>query len=241
LLTRYAGPFEVLKQEKNDVECRHLALKNVKIFFVGDLKPFTGDLESGKALAMVDADQFEVEKILAHRGNPYKRTNMEFLVQFRDDRDPTWVVFSDDLFKTVQYEEYCSGKPMLWRLLFTVEEAQKETARRNKIRITEVLPGEVVYVDLRFYGADPNEPGENWYRFLSLPELDTKTYVVPFVYGKLSSRDTRIVATCNIMQDKFIWDRCTVLEWGTAKVFVPSSMILVDEQLVKLHPDIIAR
>ena len=58
LLTRYAGPYEVLKHVKNDVECRHLALKNIKVFYVGDLKPFTRSLESAKKLAMVDADQF---------------------------------------------------------------------------------------------------------------------------------------------------------------------------------------
>ena len=118
---------------------------------------------------MIDADQFEVELIIAYRGNPITRTNMEFLVQFRDDKDPTWVVFSDDLFKTV-------------------------------------------YVDLRFYGADPNEPGENWYRFLSLLDLDSRNYVVPFTYGKFSSRNTRITVCCHIMGDIFAWDRCTVLE-----------------------------
>ena len=117
LLTRYAGPYEVLKHVKNDVECRHLALKNIKVFYVGALKPFTGSLESAKELTMVDADQFEVGSIIAHRGNPYKRTNMEFLVQFRDDKGPTWVVFSDDLYKTLQYEDYCSSRPMLWKLL----------------------------------------------------------------------------------------------------------------------------
>ena len=52
------GPYEVLKHVKNDVECRHLALKNIKVFYVGDLKPFTRSLESAKELAMVDADQF---------------------------------------------------------------------------------------------------------------------------------------------------------------------------------------
>ena len=103
-------------------------------------------------MAMVDADQFEVERIIAHRGNPYKRTNTEFLVQFRDDKGPTWVVFSDDLFKTVQYKDYCSSRPMLWRLLLTVDEAQREAVRKNKVRITEVSPGDIVYMDLCFYG-----------------------------------------------------------------------------------------
>ena len=56
---------------------------------MGDLKPYTGSLESAKELALVDADQFEVERIISHWGNPYKRTIMELLVQFWDDKDPT--------------------------------------------------------------------------------------------------------------------------------------------------------
>ena len=96
-------------------------------------------------------------------------------------------------------------------------------------------------MDLRFYGADPNEPGENWYRFLSLPDLDSRNYVVPFTYGKFSSRNTRITVRCDIMGDIFAWDRCTVLEWGTVKEFNSTTMTLVDDQLVSLHPDIIAR
>ena len=241
LLTRYAGPYEVLKHVKNEVECRHLALKNVKTFYSGDLKPYTGDPVAAKELAMVDADQFEVESIVAHRGNPYKRTNMEFCVQFRGDKLPTWVNFSDDLFKTVQYEDYCASKPMLWRLLLTVEQSNAEAARKNKLPIAEVVPGDIVYVDLRFYGADPQEPGENWYRFLSLPNLDFETYVVPFTYVKFLQKNKRISVKCDIMGDTFTWDHCTVSEWGTVKVFNSSTMILVDEALVTKHPDIIAK
>ena len=241
LLTRYSGPYEVLKHLKNDVECRHLALKNIKTFYSGDLKPFIGDLTSAKQLAMVDADQFEIDSIVAHRGNPYRRTNMEFCVQFRGDSQPTWVNFSDDLFKTVQYGDYCASKPMLWRLLFTVEQSKQEAVRRNKLPITEVVPGDSVYVDLRFYGADPEVPGENWYRFLSLPDLDFKTYVVQFEYVKLLQRNRRITMKCDIMGDIFTWDHCTVMEWGTSKIFDSSTMVLVDENLVKKHPDIVDR
>ena len=82
LLNKYAGHYKVLKHVKNDVKCRYLALKILKFFYVGDLKPFTGSLESAKELAIIDADQFEVERIIAHGGHPYKRTNMEFFVQF---------------------------------------------------------------------------------------------------------------------------------------------------------------
>ena len=70
---------------------------------------------------------------------------------------------------------------------------------------------------------------------------DSRDYIVPFTYGKFSSRNTRITVRCDIMGDIFAWDRCTVLEWGTVREFNSTTMTLVDDQLVRLHPDIIAR
>ena len=239
LQTRYAGPYEVLKQYKNDVECRHLAMGNIKTFYLGDLKPFHSvDREKAKELAYLDADQFEIEAITAHRGNPYKRTNMEFFIKFRGDLEPTWHVYTDDLFKSIPYEEYCASKPMLWRLLYTVTESEKMAKMENKKPILEVKPGDTAFVDLRFFGANKNDSGENWYRFLSLPDLDFKTYVVEFKYGQLSFNRRRIAAFCEIMQDLFTWDRCTVLEWGSTKEFDPMKNVLVDADLIQLHPDI---
>lgn len=240
LQTRYAGPYEVLKQYKNDVECRHLAMGNIKTFYLGDLKPFEGpDRQKAKELAYVDADQFEIDSITAHRGNPYKRTNMEFYIKFRGDQEASWQTYTDDLFKSIPYADYCASKPMLWRLLYTVTESEKMAKLKNKSPIVEVKPGDVVYVDLRFYGANKNDSGENWYRFLSLPDLDFKTYVVEFKYGQFSSNKRRISASCEVMRDMFTWDHCTVLEWGTEKNFDSDKMVLVDQGVVQKHPDIL--
>ena len=70
---------------------------------------------------------------------------------------------------------------------------------------------------------------------------DSRDYIVPFTYGKFSSRNTRITVCCHIMGDIFAWNRCTVLEWGTVREFSSSTMTLLDDQLVRQHPDIIAR
>ena len=60
-------------------------------------------------------------------------------------------------------------------------------------------------------------------------------------YGKFSLCNTRITARCDIMGDIFAWDRCTVLECGTVREFNSSTMTLLDDQLVALHPNIVAR
>ena len=42
LSSPYTGPYEVIQQRKNDVECRHLVLGNIKVFHVTQLKVITG-------------------------------------------------------------------------------------------------------------------------------------------------------------------------------------------------------
>ena len=80
----YMGPFEVLKQIKNDVEIRHLSTGKISEVFVSDLKPFRGDLKTAKSLAVSDADQHLIDKVLAYSGDPMTRTSMQFLVRFAD-------------------------------------------------------------------------------------------------------------------------------------------------------------
>ena len=90
-------------------------------------------------------------------------------------------------------------------------------------------------------GGRSPERKKKSYRFLSLPNLDFETYVVPFTYVKFLQKNKRISVKCDIMGDTLTWDHCTVSAWGTVKVFNSSTMILVDEALVTKHPDIIAK
>jgi hypothetical protein len=110
LRCRYDGPYEVLRQYKNDVECRHLAIGNVETFFVEHCKPYIGgSRDRAMELARLDADQYLIESILAHRGDPHMRTSMEFLVKFQDDDKPRWRVWDRDLFNSQQYADYCKS------------------------------------------------------------------------------------------------------------------------------------
>ena len=81
LASPYTGPFEVIQQTKNDVECRHLVMGNIRVLHVTRLKLFAGSREEAYKAALLDADQFVIRKIHYRRGNPEKRSEMFFFVK----------------------------------------------------------------------------------------------------------------------------------------------------------------
>jgi hypothetical protein len=72
LSSSFLGPFEVLKQSKNDVTCRHVSMGNIKVYHVTTLKLFSGTPEEAYTAAIQDGDQFVIEKITQWRGYPEK-------------------------------------------------------------------------------------------------------------------------------------------------------------------------
>ena len=100
---KYLGPFEVISQFKNDVECRNLIYGTVSKHHVERLKLFYGTKEEAFKMAQIDNDQYVITRFIAYRGDPDTRTTMEFEVEFRDGSHP-WLPWSNDLFDTVQYE-----------------------------------------------------------------------------------------------------------------------------------------
>jgi hypothetical protein len=92
LTPRFLGPFEVVIQNKNDVQCRDLVKGSIKIFHVEDLKIFHGTKQQAIEAARTDGDQELVSKFLAYRGDPKVRTTVEFEVLFADG-DIMWLPF----------------------------------------------------------------------------------------------------------------------------------------------------
>ena len=68
LASPYTGPFEVIQQRKNDVECRYLVMGNIRVLHVTRLKLFVGTREEAYKAALLDADQFvNIENTLLAR------------------------------------------------------------------------------------------------------------------------------------------------------------------------------
>ena len=128
-------------------------------------------------------------------------------------------------------------------------------AMRNKVDITTVKPGDIVYVDLRFFGG-------RWYESLSLPDAPTSYYVMQYQYthwyhdvsyGHSATRPTRSRNTHpfrkNKISGKFLLleghvpEKSCALHWKTYMVFTfdPKSLILVDDTLARAYPRILER
>lgn len=231
LTLRFAGPYEVIAQHKNDVQCRHLVVKTVHTFHVERLKLFTGRREEAERVALLDHDQYQVDRILYYRGNPEIRTTMEFFIRYADG-DERWVTWSKDLFDTVQYEDFCRATPALFPLLYTTKEAQRRVTEIRNSDITEVVPGDSVYVDLRSRG------GATWYNSIGLPDSARLTYVLPCKYLRWSHRQARrkIVIRCDVTNEEWTADHYFVRTYGMCRAVDPERMVIVDAQLCTQHP-----
>jgi len=181
LANRYKGPYEVIVQYKDEVEARHLCMGFVTRLLVERVKLFVGTRDEAYRLSQEDADQFVVDKILAWRGDPEKRTTMEFEVRFADG-EVVWKVWDQDLFKTIQYEEFCRANKELTSLLVDAKQAQAQKAEMNRTPITEVRPGDVVYLDIRLLSP---------YLYDTVLQLDDKyhvKYVIKMEYTRWASK-----------------------------------------------------
>lgn len=232
LTMRFSGPFEVIEQKRNDVQCRHLCMKTVHTFHVERLKMYFGSREDAEKVAQLDFDQYEVDKILYWRGNPEIRTTMEFFIRFADGEE-RWVTWNKDLFDSQPYETFCRAHSPLFPLIYTVKEAQRRISEINLTPIDEISPGDKVFVDLRSRG------GATWYRDLQLPQGDQMTYVLECFYGRWIGRNKRkILINCPVTREEWPADHYFVKAYGACKVFDPQRMILVGEVLCQEHPKI---
>ena len=135
-----------------------------KWFHITRLKLFHGTEDEGYKAALLDADQHVVKQILRWKGDPLKRTHMEFQVEF-EDGDILWLPYSKDLDESVPYGNFIHEHPYLFPLRFKANQVNRQIAALRKLPITSVKPDDVVYVELRCaFGLD-------WYDTLSVSAI----------------------------------------------------------------------
>jgi hypothetical protein len=232
LSPKFLGPYIVLKQYKNDVECRHVNLGNISTLHVERLKPFFGTLEAAKAVSLLDENQYLIAAFLDYRGDPLTRTTMEFLVQFADSSE-VWLPFSRDLSDSLPFESYCRSNFELHPLLYAANAAKQWIKELNARPITEINPGDTVFVNLRSYGAA-------WYDALQLPFKPGQRYVISYQYGSFTNLSKRkIHCSAAIFDESFVVDHYFVFSYGQAKTFDSSFMILIDAKFVLQFPQVL--
>jgi len=99
--------------------------------------------------------------------------------------------------------------------------------------ITQVKPNDTLLVDLRGFGAD-------WYASRDLPDWRTHTYVVPCLYGQLTSDRKRIQLQCPLLKHSRLVDNVFISMYGSG---IPSPSVLshtqIDPTWIQSYPSLL--
>jgi hypothetical protein len=229
---KFKGPYEVIGQTKNDVTCRNLVTGAIQYYSVVDLTLFFGTREQAYEAALRDQQQFVVDEVLSYSGNNCKRTEMTFKVKFMDG-DIVDLPWSPDLLCEPFYE-FCESKTYLKHLTLDTKMANLFMSHARKLDITTVNVGDVVYVDLRFFG-------DSWYESIGLPDWQTSSYVVEFKYLHWFHKNSKKkITACYVLGgNTYTWDNYHVYCWGTNKKFDDTTMTMVDTSYIKNYPKLV--
>jgi hypothetical protein len=232
---RYKGPYEVIQQTNNAVTCKHLVVGFIETFDVTSLIIFPTNYHTAYEAALRDYNQYEIDVIVGHKGDPAKRTSMQFQIKFKDN-ELKWVIWSKDLFDSIPYELYVSGIPALYQLRFT--EKQLSTYRRdlNKKNIEIVKVGDIVYVELQYFGYE-------WFINLNLPDVYPLIYVVEahmtHWYHKSSRRKISIYIPIFPNNYSYPIDNFNATSYFSCFELDNTKHVLVDNLFVQQYPQIL--
>lgn len=230
LSPKFIGPFIVQEQVKNNVSCKHVIQGFNKVFDVERLKIFHGDIEEAKRIAIIDNDQYTIKNILAYRGDPLVRTSMDFLVEY-EDGDIIWVAWSKDLFDSAPYELFCRSNPELTPLIYTVDVAKKLERQLNSKAITDVSPGDICYVDLRYFG-------HLWYDYHApfMDKFQTLYLMEARYFMWENKKKTKISIKFTATGGIFTVSNSFIQRYGYRSSLPQSGYVLLDKQLIMQHP-----
>ena len=206
---------------------RNLVYGNVRDYHVERLKPFFGSREDAVDLAKRDTDQFDVDRIVAYKGDPETRTTMEFFVSFKSG-DSVWLPYSQDIFQMVQFEEFCNNTPGLYFLQYSHSVAETRKKLVNKQPITSLQPGETIYVDIRTWG-------EVWYQTLGLPDMFNTRYVDKWEITGWKKEPLSLFGRSVTYGQFYILNHAGVLKWGRWRE-LEDGMIVLTAEMLELYP-----
>jgi len=144
------------------------------------LKLFIETRNEAYKVAILDADQFVIQKIHLWRGDPAKRYEMFFYTEFTDG-DKVLLPYFKDLSRSAQFEEFVFSQTQLFSWRFNANDAPKRITAMRREPIRGVNIGDVFYLDLRHWGYA-------WFGDLDLPDTYATTYVVTCEYHAWQTR-----------------------------------------------------
>jgi hypothetical protein len=135
---------------------------------------FYGNASQAQDAALRDDDQYFVDCILEYRGDPDRRTTMEFLVRYMDESEH-WVNYSPDIYQTEAFEYFCNHRPELKILLQPSNMVRSYISAISRQQIPTHQQNQHGFVNLRIYGS-------TWY---DTQELKPLQHFVPCITRKL--------------------------------------------------------
>jgi hypothetical protein len=228
----YLGPFEVLSQHHNTVQCRHLCSHVVLPLDVELLKIFHGSKEEAEELSRLDHEQHLVLAISGFVGDPLHRMTCEFEVTFMDG-DVRWTTWQPDITSTQAFEKYCSSLPHLHILLEDHKVAKERVAKYRRQGITVVKPKDNAYLNLALF--------PHWFFGLEgVLDVFHLQYFTPIIYKSWSTANHKTIGVYLPAFDKsLVLDGYQVVAYG-AYAECPAEGVLVDKPFVKKTPALLA-
>jgi hypothetical protein len=223
------GPYKTIEQVKNDVTARHLSSGAIQTLHVERLRRYIGTEQQAIEAAHVDNNQYMIELFLAYRGDPARRTTIQFEIRFQDG-EIAWLPYSQDLFTTIHYEEFCRSRPELYPLIMSDECWRKECAILKKKPITIIKPGDEVFINIREIGAE-------FYDALDFPDIYHIQYLLKSKYTKFSCKDTRAELKFLLTGDRFTVSHEFVKLWGSKMTIDPvTASKVIDQEFISKFP-----
>jgi hypothetical protein len=227
------GPYRVLSQRKNDVECRSLIHGNIQFFHVDRLTLFLGTEAEARETALIDQDQHFVDVVLAYHGDVTARTHMSFEVRFMDG-DVRWLPFKE-ISDTIQFEDFCRARPPLVRLLTTIKIGDQLDMSLNRSKIVTVQPGMRFFLDVRDLG------NAQWYDEVDLPNKFHVQYLLPCVYTQWdNAKQTKITFHCDLLGLSFQKQKHTWVNANGSMFSLPQyDHVVLDANWIVDYPDLL--
>ena len=163
------GPYRVIAQVKNGIQVCNLTTDAIHVYSVHDLKSFYGDAKSAFDATCRDDKDYSTKRGISYAEKCAQSTEMSFTCEYEDGAVAEIRRTCHILCKA--FYNFCLMKLYLYHLTLDTKNATGRKRENNRT----VKPGNVVYVDIRFFGG-------RWYESLGVSDAPTSSYVMLYEY-----------------------------------------------------------